>query len=522
MKRFLLASSIIVSVAACTDAPATQYAGTVMSESAPESEGSLRLTLFSRDDSSFSGVIELGAPARGTGSAYAWHEDSELRVVSVGAESGDTIIWSSPLTDEGLGGRFEVVGGEHTGDQGTWRARLVKGEPATRETLLLPHPVRLPPVTALWPLLLLAATGVWLARWIRRAPAAVSSGVTSGVPHWHETAIGGWLLLFAIGQGIGILVGLRGLGATLNDVQDSLGIGTVLLGLQPLVVLEAAMHALAIPAAIGGLLMLVRQSPYAPRYWFAYLAASSVYLIVDLFALAFIEPQMVRLLGDEVAQAGTDGTRFALLTQVIASVIWATYWVRSRRVRATFGAAALDQSITAPVPAAGAVDLGSPARGGRQRTRVVLSVVGGTVGVFVALYAIGEWSTRVSPYSVPEDADIRETVTGRWTWTSDSAGCENAHTIAFAEDGAVMTITSNDIGMANPVTTYDVEFVSRSTIRGVIRNETRVTDAGAPVVWDLVLTSPDEYRWQRTDVPGRYTASIRRCPDLADGPPEVD
>ena len=494
-----------------------------MSEAAPESEGSLRLTLFSRDDSSFSGVIELGAPARGTGGAYAWHEESELRVVSMGAQTGDTIIWTSPLTDEGLGGRFEVIGGARTGDQGTWRARLVKGEPATRETLLLPHPIRLPPVTALWPLVCLAAAVAWLARWIRRAPAAVAnSGVTSAVPPWRDRGIGGWLLLFAIGQGIGILVGLRGLGGTLRELEESVGIGTVLTGLQPLVVLEAAMHALAIPAAIGGLVMLMRQSPYTPRYWFAYLVTSSAYLIVDLFALAFIEPQMVRLIGEEFAQEGTDGTRGTLLTQVVASVIWASYWVRSRRVRATFGAAALDRSVTAPTPPVGAVDTGSPALGRRQRRRVVLSVVGGTVGVFVALYAIGEWSTRVSPYSVPEDADIRETVTGRWTWTSDSAGCENAHTIAFAEDGEVMTITSNDIGMADPVTTYDVEFVSRSTIRGVIRNETRVTDAGAPVVWDLVLTSPDEYRWQRSDVPGRYTAGIRRCPDLAEGSPEVD
>ena len=32
------------------------------------------------------------------------------------------------------------------------------------------------------------------------------------------------------------------------------------------------------------------------------------------------------------------------------------------------------------------------------------------------------------------------------------------------------------------------------------------------VVWDLVLTSPDSYRWHRTDWPARgYTPEVVRC-----------
>lgn len=85
-----------------------------------------------------------------------------------------------------------------------------------------------------------------------------------------------------------------------------------------------------------------------------------------------------------------------------------------------------------------------------------------------------------------------------------------------------MTITSQDISSVDPVTTYDIEFVSQSIIRGAIRGETRVTDANEPVVWDLVLTGPDEYRWQRTDHPGSYTASNRRCPQLVNGSESVD
>ena len=78
-----------------------------------------------------------------------------------------------------------------------------------------------------------------------------------------------------------------------------------------------------------------------------------------------------------------------------------------------------------------------------------------------------------------------------------------------------MTITSGDIGAVDPVTTYDILFTSPSTIRGAIRGEKRMTDDRKPVVWDLVLTSPDEYRWKRTDwqtTPWSYTGRIRRCP----------
>jgi hypothetical protein len=63
------------------------------------------------------------------------------------------------------------------------------------------------------------------------------------------------------------------------------------------------------------------------------------------------------------------------------------------------------------------------------------------------------------------------------------------------------------------VAEYDIQEVSRRHVRGRIRGETRRTDAGEPVVWDLVLTSRDEYRWHRTDwPPGSDTKSVRRCP----------
>jgi len=107
----LLAALALLTSAACGDQAVTQYAGTVMSEASPEIEGSLRLTFFERTDTSLSGVVELRGQVQGTGSAYAWYEGPELRIVTAGARTADTILWTSRLADEGLGGRYEVTGG---------------------------------------------------------------------------------------------------------------------------------------------------------------------------------------------------------------------------------------------------------------------------------------------------------------------------------------------------------------------------------------------------------------------------
>jgi hypothetical protein len=76
-----------------------------------------------------------------------------------------------------------------------------------------------------------------------------------------------------------------------------------------------------------------------------------------------------------------------------------------------------------------------------------------------------------------------------------------------------MTITDPphlaDTGWA---ATYDIIKLTPTRLRGAIRGETRTTDRGVPVVWDLVMIGPNEYRWQRTDwASWNYTAGIKRC-----------
>jgi hypothetical protein len=130
------------------------------------------------------------------------------------------------------------------------------------------------------------------------------------------------------------------------------------------------------------------------------------------------------------------------------------------------------------------------------------------------------WKPWPHPYDVPEGSDIFQVVTGSWAWEDKTGACGRyPHTIQFSPDHALMLIAhSNPIkdstGAKPEVTEYEIREHDRRHIRGFIRGEKRTTSSGKPVVWDLVLMSPDTYRWHRTDwfSPWAYTGQVRRCP----------
>lgn len=132
------------------------------------------------------------------------------------------------------------------------------------------------------------------------------------------------------------------------------------------------------------------------------------------------------------------------------------------------------------------------------------------------------WRAPWAPdYEVPEDTDIFTVASGTWGWTTapDSSFCVTRwHTVAFSPDHSIMTITASEpwtdsSGVVHQVTVYDLSEHSRHHVRGQIRGETRLTDDGEPVVWDLVLGSANSYHWHRTDWPAfSYTATLERCP----------
>jgi hypothetical protein len=149
-----------------------------------------------------------------------------------------------------------------------------------------------------------------------------------------------------------------------------------------------------------------------------------------------------------------------------------------------------------------------------SRVRTLLVIVVSALGGIVILAAVGAALLRRPQYEV-SDVDIASAVTGRWDWSTRLDPCrDSAHTIAVSGDRKIMTITLEYLPTSDSdrVTTYDIQRLSRSSLRGAIRGETRRTDAGVPVVWDLVLFGPTEYRWHRTDWNAwGYTESVIRC-----------
>jgi hypothetical protein len=139
----------------------------------------------------------------------------------------------------------------------------------------------------------------------------------------------------------------------------------------------------------------------------------------------------------------------------------------------------------------------------------------------VAMVALLTWWHPWVPrtYSAPASDDVFTVASGVWDWTgADSLCVANPHTISFSPDHSVMYIAhrvpwKDSTGLEHRVAEYGIQSHSPSQIRGLIRGETRLTETGVPVVWDLILTSPNSYAWHRTDWPpnGR-TKEVARCP----------
>ena len=107
--------------------------------------------------------------------------------------------------------------------------------------------------------------------------------------------------------------------------------------------------------------------------------------------------------------------------------------------------------------------------------------------------------------SAPEGTTARSQLPGKWDWETSEPRCgDAAGTFSFSPDGRQVRV--NDI-------VYEVLAEEGKTLRLRAVGETRKTDAGAPVEWDLQVLNPDTFCWRRTDWnAGTCTALLKRCP----------
>jgi hypothetical protein len=128
------------------------------------------------------------------------------------------------------------------------------------------------------------------------------------------------------------------------------------------------------------------------------------------------------------------------------------------------------------------------------------------------------------PMKEPDKASnplsVLELIRGTWGWTvPEKLSCtENPHTIEVSVDGTEMILSHahphrNFTGkVSSEPTHYDVGHVVADRVRMNIRGEQRTTPTGELVAWDLIMLSPNEYCWRRTDWEATScTPSIVRC-----------
>jgi hypothetical protein len=118
-----------------------------------------------------------------------------------------------------------------------------------------------------------------------------------------------------------------------------------------------------------------------------------------------------------------------------------------------------------------------------------------------------------------QSQDIFSRVSGTWDWAEAENVCaDNPHTISFTENRDLMLLTTREPlelpdGKMESAFRYQILEHGPSHIRSALEGETRQTDTGELVIWDLILRPDGQaYCWHRTDWPdGACTREIMRC-----------
>jgi hypothetical protein len=152
------------------------------------------------------------------------------------------------------------------------------------------------------------------------------------------------------------------------------------------------------------------------------------------------------------------------------------------------------------------------------RIHSILPRVALAFGLFLPVAGVLLYRSLTKVYEPPPGTEIFALVQGTWAWTTSDSSCvTDPEAISFTPDRNGMIIAlahpyKLSDGSFDSVAYYDIQEVTRSSIRAAIRGETRLTADSQPVVWDLVVKSPDRFAWHRTDwARWARTRDLRRC-----------
>jgi hypothetical protein len=135
------------------------------------------------------------------------------------------------------------------------------------------------------------------------------------------------------------------------------------------------------------------------------------------------------------------------------------------------------------------------------------------------LFAICGIALLAGCAAAPPAVTARSTLPGTWDWETATPRCgDTAGTFSFSADGRQVRVNvpSGAIAGSTPVgrdVVYEVLAEDGKLMRLRAVGETRTTDAGVPVEWDLLMLNADAFCWHRTDwSPGACTPLLKRCP----------
>lgn len=162
-------------------------------------------------------------------------------------------------------------------------------------------------------------------------------------PEAGPRGIGGWMVLFIIGQVVVVIMSVATINSGFQEMTGAWPLGEQFSYLRPLLLVETGMHLAQIFVPLLGLALIARRSTITPSYWRTYLIALVIYAVFDIVMSLQLMADLTPLLDGEAAQdvrreiTGAVGMN---VRAAIYGVIWSLYWSVSKRVRNTFGPAA--------------------------------------------------------------------------------------------------------------------------------------------------------------------------------------
>jgi hypothetical protein len=308
-----------------------RYAGTAENTQVPGSPAKIELSLFARSDTISVGWLRIDPPLGGSGIAYTFSHPDSTVMVSI-SPSGDTIRWQSPGNGRSFAGEYSIFGGIDRGQSGTWS---LTPERDPSRPILIAAAVFLG-VAAVLGLLFLARRlqRRWW-NWRSSSGPLVSPSETESL-----SGIGGWLAWHMFGVGLVSVYML----ATFREIGSEVGTGVWMLEgvvsyIRPLLLIESAAHVFQLLGFAIGIYLVVKRRPETPLFFAFVLMTIAAYGIFDFSLVNGMVAQLGSKLGPqfakgamkEINKAGASNLRVAMF-----GLIWSLYWIRSKRVVATF------------------------------------------------------------------------------------------------------------------------------------------------------------------------------------------